>query len=76
MSMSNFAFELAEEHAEQERTAAITRASASLAAQGELICIGCDEEISVARRTAYPAAQRCVDCQEIYELWLKKRKRL
>lgn len=76
MSLSNFAFDLADELAEQERNAAIARVSATVTAQGELICVDCDEEISIARRTAYPAAQRCVVCQEIYELWLKKRKRL
>lgn len=76
MSLSNFAFDLADERAEQERNSAIARASATVTAQGALICIDCDEEISVARRTAYPAAQRCVECQETYELWLKRRKRL
>lgn len=76
MSLSNFAFDLAGERAEQERNAAIARVSATVTAQGALICIDCDEEISVARRSAYPAAQRCIECQESYELWLKKRKQL
>lgn len=75
MSLSNFAFDLADELAEQERNAAIARVSATVTAQGELICVDCDEEISMARRSAYPAACRCIACQEKYERCHTKRNR-
>ncbi len=35
--------------------------------QGRLHCIDCDEVIPSARRKVYPAATRCVVCQESYE---------
>lgn len=75
MSLSNFAFELAEQRAEQERDATIARVSATVTAQGELNCIDCGDEISVARRSAYPAACRCITCQEKYERCHIKRNR-
>lgn len=67
MTLSNFAFELAEHRAEQERDAAIARATAEVSAQGEVHCIRCGDEISAARRAAYPAARRCVECQSDYD---------
>ncbi|MGG4603054.1 TraR/DksA C4-type zinc finger protein [Alcaligenaceae bacterium Me47] len=30
-------------------------------------CIRCGDEISAARRAAYPAARRCVECQSDYD---------
>lgn len=63
MKLGNFAMELADLRAEQERDAGIARATAAMRVAGELICIGCKEEIELARRLAYPAARRCIECQ-------------
>lgn len=31
------------------------------------ICVDCEAPIGYARLTAYPTAERCIQCQEIYE---------
>jgi len=43
--------------------AALSRVAAG--SYGE--CIDCGEPIAIARLKAYPAATRCIDCQEAYE---------
>lgn len=73
MSSSNWDQELAEMRIDQERDAGVARISEIVHSQGETVCITCDEEISAERRSAYPAARRCTECQESYERWLKRR---
>lgn len=63
MKLGNFAMELADFRAEQERAAGIAQASAALREPGERICVTCSEEIEPERRRAYPAAKRCIICQ-------------
>lgn len=72
MKMGNFAFEMAEQRAEQEREAGIARAKAALKAEGKITCVGCGDEIELARRRAFPAARCCIDCQKRIE---RKRRR-
>lgn len=67
MKMGNSAFELAEHRAEQEREAGIGRATAALRVEGKFYCVACGDEIDPARRKAFPAARRCIDCQERIE---------
>ena len=73
MKLGNFAMELADLRAEQERDAGVARATAALRAVGELVCVGCKEEIEPARRLAYPAARRCIECQTRIE---RRRRRI
>jgi RNA polymerase-binding transcription factor DksA len=72
VKLGNFAMELADLRAEQERDAGIARAVAAIRAEGEMICVTCKEEIEPARRLAYPAARRCIECQTRLE---RKRRR-
>jgi phage/conjugal plasmid C-4 type zinc finger TraR family protein len=67
MKIGNFAFELAELRAEQERETAIARAQAAVRAVGETRCVRCGDPIPDARRWAFPAAKRCLDCQSEVE---------
>lgn len=55
--------------ATQQRLAegAIARIREELAAEGEDDCIDCGEPIPEPRRAALPSAERCVDCQELFE---------
>ncbi len=76
MKIGNFAHELADIRAEQERDAGIAAARAPLKQTGTLECIRCGDEIEAERRAALPSARRCVDCQESFERWQATRKRL
>lgn len=69
MKIGNFAHELADMRAEQEREAGIAAARAPLKQAGTLDCIQCGDEIEAERREALPSARRCVDCQERLERW-------
>lgn len=62
--MGNFAFDLAEQRADQERQSGIAAAHKALQGDGEIFCVACGEEIDQARRVALPAARRCIDCQK------------
>lgn len=57
----------AKELEQHQRQAAIARVTDKLATQGSADCIDCDEPIPEARRTAYPAARRCISCQKEQE---------
>lgn len=67
MKINNFAFDLAAERAEQERQAGIRQAQAALNQPGEVQCIDCGVEISLARRQVMPSAIRCHKCQTFFE---------
>lgn len=45
----------------------IARIRSELAAEGEDICVDCDEPIPSARRAALPSAERCIACQTVLE---------
>ncbi|MDQ0454702.1 TraR/DksA C4-type zinc finger protein [Rhizobium paknamense] len=60
---SNAHFELAEERVEQEREAQVAAARADLRRDGADECVDCGQQIPLARRRAYPAASRCINCQ-------------
>ncbi|WEO73790.1 TraR/DksA C4-type zinc finger protein [Agrobacterium vitis] len=64
---SNIHFELAEERVEQERAAKVAAARADLNKVGADECVDCGRQIPLARRLAYPAAARCIDCQTSIE---------
>ncbi|MCF1449978.1 TraR/DksA family transcriptional regulator [Agrobacterium vitis] len=64
---SNLHFEAAEQRVEQEREAQIASARADLRKAGADECVDCGHQISLARRRAYPAASRCIDCQTSIE---------
>lgn len=74
MKIGNFAHELADMRAEQEREAGIAAARKPLKQAGTFDCVRCGEEIEAERRAAMPSARRCVDCQEGFERWLAMRK--
>ncbi len=46
---------------------AIARIRDGLAAEGEEVCVECDEPIPAARRAALPSAERCIGCQTAFE---------
>lgn len=46
---------------------AIARIRDDLAAEGEEVCVECDEPIPAARRKAMPSAERCIGCQTAHE---------
>ncbi len=64
---SDTALDLAEQRASEEREAALASVRAVLRAEGTLECIDCGSTISLARRRVYPAAKRCLECQESAE---------
>lgn len=64
---ANALFDLAEVRAEEEREAAIKRASAALKQAGNVECEDCGGEISETRRRALPSARRCISCQQRFE---------
>jgi RNA polymerase-binding transcription factor DksA len=59
----NRAIELAEQRAEQERDAAVSRSIAALSSAGTPDCVDCREPIDPARKAALPSAERCIHCQ-------------
>lgn len=67
MNLSNAAFDLAAERADQERDAGIADAAVALKQTGSDICIECDVPISRERRLAAPFARRCIECQTLHE---------
>lgn len=68
MNFSNADHELADMLAERERQAGIARVQAALVrGTGRLICVGCGNEISEARRQAMPSADDCIDCATFVE---------
>ena len=52
---------------EADRIGGVALVQARLQGQGAEFCIDCDEEITAARRKAYPSAVCCVECQSIRE---------
>lgn len=46
---------------------ALARIHAAQAQAGQADCEDCGEPIPAARRQAFPAAIRCIECQEIFE---------
>ncbi len=71
MNITNRMIEAAEANVARERDSQIARIRADRAAEGEDICIDCDEPISAARKAALPSAERCIDCQTIFERTLR-----
>ena len=67
MNITNRMIEAAEANVGRERDNQIARIRAGLAAEGEDICVECDEPIGAARKAALPSAERCIDCQTAYE---------
>lgn len=67
MNITNRMIEAAEANVARERDTEIARIRAELAAEGEDFCIDCDEPIGAARKAALPSAERCIECQTIYE---------
>jgi phage/conjugal plasmid C-4 type zinc finger TraR family protein len=59
--LNEYALELSQVRAENEKNASI---AATLARTGSADCDDCGRAIPEARRAAYPAARRCVSCQE------------
>ncbi len=51
----------------RQRQAGIDAVTNKLAKTGTINCIDCGEVIPEARRRAYPAAVRCVTCQQEVE---------
>jgi len=73
MKTGNFAFELADRLAERERAAGIERVQAALRGySGRLVC-DCGEPISEARRQAMPNTDKCVDCAQLEERYMRRR---
>ncbi|MBB4955573.1 phage/conjugal plasmid C-4 type zinc finger TraR family protein [Agrobacterium vitis] len=60
---SNVHFEQAEAKVAQERDAKLAQARADLKKAGAPECVECGKVIPQARRSAYPSATRCIDCQ-------------
>jgi phage/conjugal plasmid C-4 type zinc finger TraR family protein len=52
---------------EANRTQAIARTVAPLAAEGSDDCAGCGDPIEALRRAAMPSARRCADCEAARE---------
>ena len=72
MKAGNFAVELAEHRVAQERDAGVKIIRAEVAGAGAHECIDCDREIPEPRRLAAPFAKRCIRCQEIHELEMRR----
>jgi len=53
--------------AEVFERAAIATARRAICGAGQAVCIDCDAPIDAARRKAYPAARRCLYCQQLCE---------
>lgn len=56
---------------EMERAEGVRAVSDALAAEGTASCDRCGDEIPAARRAAFPAARRCLACQELVE-WQRR----
>ncbi|MDE1917652.1 MAG: TraR/DksA C4-type zinc finger protein [Sphingomonadales bacterium] len=67
MKVTEQMIEAAEAMVARERDCSIALIQAELAAEGEDVCVECDEPISAARKAALPSAERCIDCQKHYE---------
>lgn len=67
MRVTERMIEAAEEMVERECATSIALIRAGLAEEGEDVCVECDEPISAARKAALPSAERCIDCQKLYE---------
>lgn len=52
---------------EAERAEGVRLATAALAGKGATHCDDCDDPIPLERSEAFPAARRCVGCQEQHE---------
>lgn len=61
------ALDKAKELEQEHRQKGIEAVRETVNKQGTTDCIDCGEEIPLARRQAYPAATRCISCQQEYE---------
>ena len=52
---------------EQTLNADLAKLHAAASGHGQAVCADCGEPIPAARRQAFPAAIRCIDCQTDYE---------
>ncbi|MFC0035491.1 TraR/DksA family transcriptional regulator [Cardiobacterium valvarum] len=52
---------------EQTLNAGLAKLHAAASGHGQAVCADCGEPIPAARRQAFPAAIRCIECQEIFE---------
>ena len=57
----------AQELEEMERAEGVRAVSAAIAAEGAASCDRCGDLIPPGRRAAFPAARRCLPCQERVE---------
>jgi phage/conjugal plasmid C-4 type zinc finger TraR family protein len=71
MKVTDRMIEAAEANVSRECESAIARIRAHLAEEGEDVCIDCDEPIGAARKAALPSAERCIDCQNLFERMLR-----
>ncbi|WP_140919138.1 TraR/DksA family transcriptional regulator [Limnobaculum xujianqingii] len=62
----------AELELQQQERALEARKQSIPAGTGYSHCFGCDNPIPEARRKAIPGVTRCVDCQQIHEIWGRK----
>jgi RNA polymerase-binding transcription factor DksA len=65
--MTENQFEQAQMLEERVRLEGIERSRRLLARKGNPDCIDCDIPIAKKRRAAVPNAERCAECQTIYE---------
>ena len=71
MKISDRMIEAVEEMVQREADDEIARIKATLAEEGEDICVDCDDPIDPRRREALPSADRCIHCQTVYERKLR-----
>lgn len=71
--MGNFAFELADLRAEQEREAGIRRAQKAVTGSGTVMCVDCPRQIEPARKAALPNAETCIACAQRRERLMRRR---
>jgi len=73
MTPNDAEIERAEERVAEECAQAIAKVGARLGLPGSTHCQTCGDEISPARRAAYPAARNCIDCARAKEVhqWTK-----
>ncbi len=57
-----------QEQIEQTLQERMLKARLGLLGKGKSECEDCGDEIPVARRKAYPAAVRCINCQKLFEI--------
>lgn len=67
MSATDFMIEQAEMRVAQEREVRIGAVAALVAGTGCTDCKDCGFDIPPERRSAAPFAERCIECQEIFE---------